>query len=352
MKTMKLKMNDNIILPKSVVLELTYKCNHKCLFCSCPWEAKEEGFYHYEKGRELSFAQWKKVLDKLNLMGVENISISGGECLMKDCLIPLLAYVREKNVFNIDSDIVLISNGLLMNEDYLKAFKKYDVHLSMSLPGLTTFKQHTGKDNAQGVLYWFKRAKEMGLSTTANITVTKINYDELYETIANALIAGADTLLLNRFLIGGRGITYRKELSLNKKQLTSLLDIAEEVLEKANRIGSVGTEYPLCLIDKKKKYKKLHVGSICSAAKDFFVVDPSGIIRTCNHSPKKIGHIFNEDIITDKDYWNRFAKRDYIPNTCVMCNEVNKCDCGCRETANIVYKDFYALDACLNERVI
>lgn len=82
------------------------------------------------------------------------------------------------------------------------------------------------------------------------------------------------------------------------------------------------------------------------------IVDPSGIIRTCNHSPKKIGHIFNEDIITDKDYWNRFAKRDYIPNTCVMCNEVNKCDCGCRETANIVYKDFYALDACLNERVI
>ena len=65
-------MNDNIILPKSVVLELTYKCNHKCLFCSCPWEAKEEGFYKYEKGRELSFVQWKKVLDKLNLMGVEN----------------------------------------------------------------------------------------------------------------------------------------------------------------------------------------------------------------------------------------------------------------------------------------
>lgn len=48
--------------PKSVVLELTYRCNHKCLFCSCPWE---NNFSHYEKGQELDVREWEKAIDIL-----------------------------------------------------------------------------------------------------------------------------------------------------------------------------------------------------------------------------------------------------------------------------------------------
>lgn len=35
--------------PKSAVLELTYRCNHFCKFCSCPWENKKGS---YPKGIE------------------------------------------------------------------------------------------------------------------------------------------------------------------------------------------------------------------------------------------------------------------------------------------------------------
>lgn len=344
---MNIMKEDKIFIPKSVVLELTYRCNHKCLFCSCPWEAMEEDAPKYDKGREMEFEQWKRTLDILHKLGVENVSISGGEALLKDCLLDLLAYIREKNVFNVNNPIVLISNGLLMNEEFLQAFKKYNIHLSMSLPGLDTFEKHTGVDNAAGVLYWFQRAKEIGIETTVNITVTDINYNELYETIANGLIAGADTLLLNRFLLGGRGLTYKKELSLNKEQLNGMLETAENVLALSKRIGSVGTEYPLCIIKDREKYKQLRIGSLCSAAKDFFVIDPSGFVRACNHSPHKVGYIFDKEIITDTDYWQKFNTRAYIPHDCIMCKDVNYCDCGCRETASIVYGDLKAKDPCL-----
>lgn len=336
-----------IRLPEAVVLELTYKCNHKCLFCSCPWEAEAEGAPCYEKGEELDFEAWKRVLDKLHPMGVRNISISGGEALLKDCLIDLLAYVREQDIYNKDTKIVLISNGLEMTQEYLEAFKKYDVHLSMSLPGLTTFEQHTGVDNAGGVLHWFGEAKKMGVETTVNVTVTALNYHELYETIANGLIAGADTVLLNRFLQGGRGLSHIEELTLDREQLNGMLETAEGVLRKANRIGSVGTEYPLCIIKDIKKYEQLTIGSICAAAKGFFVVDPSGWIRVCNHSPRKVGHIFDEDMVSDKAYWRKFTDRAYLPSACVMCKDISYCDCGCRETASIVYGDLCAKDPCL-----
>ena len=71
------------ILPKSVALELTYKCNHHCLFCSCPWYAPNSS---YPLGKELSTTQWKWVIEKLYDYGVKTFSLSGGEALLRDDL--------------------------------------------------------------------------------------------------------------------------------------------------------------------------------------------------------------------------------------------------------------------------
>ena len=340
-------MKNSVYIPGSVVLELTYQCNHQCLFCSCPWEGEAVGAPKYEKGKELHFEDWKKVLDKLYLLGVKTITISGGEALLKDYLIDLLEYIRSQNLYNKDESIVLISNGYLMNETFLKAFKKYNVHLSLSLPGLQTFERLTGVDNASGVLHWLREAKKMGITTTVNVTVTNINYHELYETVANGLLAGADTVLLNRFLPGGRGLSYMEELTLTQEQLNGMLDTTEEILQLSNRIGSVGTEFPLCVIHDTGKYKQLRIGSLCAAAKSFFVIDPAGWVRACNHSPRKVGHVLDEEIISDTDYWNAFTNRAYIPAGCVMCKDVNYCDCGCRETASILYGCICANDPCM-----
>ena len=67
--------------PKSVVLELTYRCNHRCKFCSCPWEAPHSV---YKKGRELSVEEWKQCIDILYDKKVVAFSISGGEALIKE----------------------------------------------------------------------------------------------------------------------------------------------------------------------------------------------------------------------------------------------------------------------------
>lgn len=328
--------------PKCAVLELTYQCSHKCLFCSCPWYALHSD---YPMGRELDLYQWKQVISRLYDIGVEAISISGGECLLKDCLKDLLLYINQesKNRKKLN-EIVLISNGLLMSKEYLQLFKQCHVHLSMSLPGIETFEDHTGVDNAKGVLHWFQEAKRMGLNTTVNITVTRKNYFELFRTVSMGLISGASSVLINRFLPGGRGLLYQSELALNREQLNGMLDTTEEVLALSNRYGHVGTEIPLCAIDSPKKYKHLGFGTKCAAAKDFFVIDPAGQIRTCNHSPKVVGNIFDDDIVKDKEYWAVFANSNYHPTLCQTCKSIDDCDCGCREVANILHKSPCAVD--------
>lgn len=313
-----------------------------CKFCSCPWYAPNS---NYPIGRELDINQWKQVIRKLYDFGVQAISISGGECLLKDCLPDILRFINEESQKRgLRKEIVLISNGLLMNEDYLQLFKRSHVHLSMSLPGIETFAEHTGVDNVNGVLHWFQEAKRVGLNTTVNITVTKLNYYELFRTISLGLINGASSVLINRFLPGGRGLLYKDELILNRAQLNGMLDMADEVLTLSNRYGFVGTEMPLCAIDALKKHKHLRYGTKCAAAKDFFVIDPAGQVRTCNHSPRVVGNIFNQDIIEDKEYWNIFANSNYHPAICQSCKSINMCDCGCREVANILRYSPSAVD--------
>lgn len=320
--------------PKNVVLELTYKCNHRCLFCSCPWENKALG---YRKGYELNIAEWKETIQILLDRGIEIFSISGGEAILKDDAKEIIQYIRTSLTDrHISTEITLISNGLCLSEEWLEFFKKYNVHLSISIPGYDTFSQHTGVDNVEGVLNWFRLAKSLGLRTTANITVTKLNLKELKETIALALLNGAYDILLNRFLPGGRGITYMKKLKITTKEVNQMLDSAEEVLSLANRYGNIGTEIPLCSIDDPTHYKHLHIGYKCAAATGFFVVGPAGEIRTCNHSPKIVGHIFHPDIITDWTYWNKFAEDEIDVMVCNGCLGKTICSCGCREVAHIL----------------
>ena len=329
-------IEDRIIMPEAAVLELTYRCNHSCVFCSCPWEAPSKDGEGYAKGKEMGLAQWKEALVVLDRLGVKNITISGGEALLYPHLLELLDHIRAKTNFNAHSEIVLISNGLAMDMKFLEAFKKYDVHLSMSLPGIQTFARHTGVDNAQGVLHSFGEAQKKGINTTLNVTVTSLNHYELFQTLAIGLLSGAGSVLVNRFLPGGRGLGHVEELMLNREQIVQMLDTTEAVLEYSERTGTMGTEVPLCVVGDEGKYKRLNIATICSAAKDFFVVDPSGFIRVCNHSPKKVGHIFDNPVISDEKYWNIFAKRAYIPSGCVSCADVSYCDCGCREASAIM----------------
>lgn len=319
-------MNNTLMLPKVAALELTYQCNHKCLFCSCPWE--NESTY---KENELTYQEWFQVIDTLLENGVSSFTLTGGEPLTRADIKKIIEYISERSV-----PLVIISNGRAMDEAFINFISHYNISLCISVPGIETFKDHTGVDNINHVLNLFELAKKYGLRTTANIAVTKKNLPELYENIALPLIHGAEYVLLNRFLPGGRGLS-NTEYLLSMEETNEMLDIAETVLTKANRYGHVGTELPLCAIKNIEQYKHLQVSSICAAAKGFFIVDPSGYIKVCNHSPQRVCRYTDISKLQQNEYWLRYTNRDYLPDMCLNCDKNNICDGGCREAAHVYY---------------
>ena len=320
-------------LPNVAALELTYRCNHRCLFCSCPWESDET----YKKD-ELKTEQWFAVIDELMKNGVSAFTLTGGEPLMREDLIRIIEYILQKG-----ASLNMISNGRKIDDEFLDYRSKNKISICISIPGIETFVEHTGIDNVEHVLSLFEKTKVRGIQATANIAVTKKNLPELYENIAYALIKGADYVLLNRFLPGGRGFQ-NQEYLLTKEETNRMLDIAESVLSKANKYGHVGTELPLCAIDHPERYKHIQVSNLCSAAKGFCVIDPSGYLKVCNHSPVRVCRYDELNTLSQNEYWVRFRNRDYLPEMCKECNKKDKCDGGCREAAHVYYGEITSPD--------
>ena len=58
--------------PLSALLELTYACNWRCVFCYNP--------RHHDK-RRLDGDEWRVVIDDLRELGTLNVTLTGGEPL-------------------------------------------------------------------------------------------------------------------------------------------------------------------------------------------------------------------------------------------------------------------------------
>lgn len=343
-------------LPATGVLEMTYRCNHRCGFCSCPWYAPGG---KYATRPELTAAEWQGTIDQLMRMGVCNLAFTGGEALLKEGLFEIIRHAAGCTVEHIETrdgelvsefkapNLYLLSNGTAVTPAVLAFCRDHAVQLSMSLPGLTTLREHTGIGDPDEILGKFRAAKALGMKTVVNITVTKRNLPELYQTIAAAFLAGAHQLLLNRFLPGGRGMEHR-DWVLDANEVREMLAVAEEALTDAGRYGSVGTELPRCIVDP-AKFRRLTIGTRCSAALGFFVVGPSGLVRVCNHSPVDLVHVNEIESLKAHPYWRRFTQRDYLPQQCGGCALAAECDGGCREAAHVVGGAVDAPDPLLGE---
>lgn len=339
-------------LPRTAVLETTYDCNHECVYCSCPWERKDGGF---DRRPEMSTAEWKELVSELCDAGVTSLAFTGGESLLRDDLFEILRHASAcmaEHIETVDGELrterrppelYLLSNGRLVDRRILGECKALGIRLSLSLPGLDTYETHTGRDGADIVLRGFSEAKALGIPTTANITVTKLNLHELERTMAAAVIAGAGQVLLNRFLPGGRGLSHRDRLELPAAEVREMLSIADRVLGASGRPGSLGTETPFCVADP-ADYPHVKIGTHCSAAIHFFAIDPSGWVRVCNHSETRLAHWRDWRRLKDDPYWKTFAFRRHGPASCSGCGCRPSCDAGCREAAHITKGSLEAPD--------
>ncbi|MFZ0979932.1 MAG: radical SAM protein, partial [Candidatus Acidiferrales bacterium] len=71
-------------VPLSVQLDLTYRCNERCVHC----------YLDHDDHGEMTTAEIKKLLDELAAAGVFFLTMSGGEILLRKDFFEILEYAR------------------------------------------------------------------------------------------------------------------------------------------------------------------------------------------------------------------------------------------------------------------
>ena len=88
-------------IPLSVQLDLTYRCNEKCVHC----------YLDHEDHGEMTTSEIKSLLDQLAEAGVFFLTLSGGEILMRRDFFEILEYARA-----LQFSVKLKTNGVMIRE--------------------------------------------------------------------------------------------------------------------------------------------------------------------------------------------------------------------------------------------
>ena len=301
-------------LPSQVFLEITRSCNQACPFCSCPWFAE-----HSAPDRpEMELPEWLEATTELIANGVSHIAVTGGEPTLAPDAPQLMRHIAEQLRLHHpegSTTLALFTNGSDVGDEWFELLLECQAELYTSLPGLSTFPQHTGCPDAdfRSLLSFIHEASMREIHVSVGVTITRTMLPELYETLSYAVLSGAQTVILNPFKPSGRGLSH-PDLLLSNQETLQAASIAEEVAAKCEGICTIGGEFPP--IAQASNYPHLLLENTCVAARESFTVAPDGWLHVCEHDPTPICHWRDWRTLQASPKWCQFATR--IQSVCPL----------------------------------
>jgi len=159
---------------KGAFLTLTNRCNLNCKYCY------QDSHPKINTKKELKKGDWIKIINELNKLKVEKISIVGGEPFLSRELFDILNYISriDKNI-----KIKIFTNGILLNPNKIKKLREYNLTLSFNLNShkkqIHDFYQSKG--NWEKIIKNIKKCNKINFEISTPLT--KRNFDGLEEFI-------------------------------------------------------------------------------------------------------------------------------------------------------------------------
>lgn len=249
-------------IPLTTILELTHRCNEKCIHC---YVVQPTG----KPDTELTTKEWKDVLSQLASEGTMEVTFTGGEPLWRSDFFDILNEARQLNFA-----IKLSTNATLIGPSEAAALGKLKLwEIGVSLYGasaevhdaITTIPGSFGK-TVKGI----KLLREQGLRVKIRSVLMKENVssDDKLERLAADLGAGfaQDPLLTPQSSGSHENLVHR----IDKEQLRSSLE-----REVRRLFGNFDPQkWEAVRIDKLQS-------SMCKAGINFCCIDPYGKVLPC-----------------------------------------------------------------------
>lgn len=324
---------------QTFILELTQRCNNKCLYCYNPWRAQK---HTYPKG-EMSTKEIKNIIIKLQEEHpVKSIGLSGGEPFLRPDLPEIVSFIKKRDIYP-----VIITNGTLLTEKNVLATSDAASYEITLLSYKKEIHNHlVQREVFDSVIDGISNVTRNEGNFIAAFVATKINSGDLFKTIELAIALGAIGVMYNRINLSANNIRYADQLLPTVSMIRNNLDELEEIGDKYDILISSSVPIPPCLIDI-KKYKRIKF-SWCPRGNEesYYTIDPSGYLKVCNHSPVLLGDYKTKSFadLIKHPYVTKF--KETIPKECIDCtNEFkNSCLGGCRAASEVCYGSLETVD--------
>ncbi|WMJ87608.1 radical SAM/SPASM domain-containing protein [Anaerocolumna sp. MB42-C2] len=378
-----------VLAPFQVDFDVTMKCMYKCRHCNVAAGEKLND--------EMSSEQIKKVLDQLDEVGVSDVSITGGEPLLREDCLELLEYAGKKEGFY----LTLNTNGLLLNEEKIKFLEAYcpKINIAVSLDGYNpeTYsvlrKSYIEYDKILDQEFFIivenlKRLVKSKLSVGINYTITHATINNIWKTYEFINGLGIKRMLGIKFFPYGHGRLNREILELNYDEWKDFLvdatakkskddyyhgvqisvtcpwEMYVPLLENGYTEDDVVDKWDYCSPLKSELYRrKRNLG--CHAGITSCAISPNGDLYPCGTISSKFppfvcGNLKEKDLM---DIWQnstvlkklRNLDISMIEGNCKECKYVELCGGGCRARAftqfnSLVAQDYLCPLNCIKER--
>jgi MoaA/NifB/PqqE/SkfB family radical SAM enzyme len=263
-------------------LALTHVCNLHCTFCHIP---------EY-KVQELDTDGMKRVVDKLDRMGIAYLSISGGgEPLIRKDFAAILNHAADRGMF-----VKITSNGTMPESKYAELLATRIAEIAISLDGVRGNQlpyAHVGPKVLQSIAYLndnLPRDKKLIL----NITVSHSNSDQVEDIVDFCTREFPRARLwLNPVVVGEGKLRVATEEKVNPEFL--------------RRVKSPTLLNPRIYAQGCEDYYKSEIYNWgCLAGEFFFDIKPNGDFWICQDHPCK-----TQLNILDPDFDEKYRSADF-----------------------------------------
>nr|MBN2276416.1 radical SAM protein [candidate division Zixibacteria bacterium] len=322
-------MSDFEFIPRAVVWEITFACNMNCIHCGTAAGKKREN--------ELTTEEAMHLIDELADLGATQITLSGGEPMLRKDWRELARKVKSRGV-----QCLLITNGYIVTQEIVNDFAALKIdRVGVSLDGMqeTHDKIRRRKNSWERAINALKMICDNGtIAHTAVSSISTLNFHELDQIRDKLLEIGCKRWRIQ--MVTGTG---RMQESKNEVMTVEMLPrFIDKLIEykKDNRIHiSVGENIGYFGCRGTELWDDMPYFG-CFAGTRIAGVESDGTVKGCLSMPED----FVEGNIRDssfKDIWNnpegfaynRQFTRETADGECHDCRYLPLCRGGCTTTS-------------------
>ena len=308
--------------PFAVQLELTTKCNHKCIHCYNHW--REESV----KDRTLSEEEIEKIINNLKESEVSSLLITGGEPMLHPKLMFRAIELGKKAGLKCGVN----SNLTLVTHEIAQELKQLDVGVLTSLLSFDPVLHDSitkSKGSFQRLINGIKILQEHEVPISINMVVMRPNMEQIYETGKFVHGLGLRSFRATK-VHPAQGSMIFEDIKLPPEKISSIFENLIKLREDLGMNVDSLTTYPVCLLKDLNRYGEFLLSRSCSAGKSGCTIGADGSVRPCGHADESYGNSTIESLLVIWPRLKSWRDGSLLPEECKECKYLRECSGGCR----------------------